>query len=71
MAIVLKNQVKIDGVLEIGKKDYYVVEKESLDELLELIEDLHDVKIAKSRIGSPSITLEELGRTIGVYSKSK
>ena len=31
-------KLKIDGILEISRKNYYVVKKEVLEEILELVE---------------------------------
>ena len=59
-------KLKIDGILEISRKNYYVVKKEVLEEILELVEDIYDIKIARQRLGKPSVSLEEFERTLRV-----
>jgi len=37
-----------------------VLSKSVLEEILELIEDIHDIKVARKRKGGPSVSLAEL-----------
>jgi len=62
----LIKDLRIDGVLEIKNKEYYIVKKEIMEEILELIEDAHDIKIARERLGKPSVSLSEAKRSLRV-----
>ena len=55
-----KKSLKIEGILELNGKNYYVLSKSVLEEILELIEDIHDIKVARKRKGRPSVSLAEL-----------
>ncbi len=39
-------ELKIDSILEAGNKDYYIIKKEVVEEILKDIEDSYDIKIA-------------------------
>jgi hypothetical protein len=68
---VAKKSLKIEGILELNGKDYYILRKSVLEEILELIEDIHDIKVARKRKGGPSVSLAELEEILGVQSKGK